>query len=595
MSTTTDHFGVFLLQGIVAYEGLAHVKVEKEGYFTGSRSFVPGENADEAISHAHITLLQENLAGTVQSASGGQVALEGVTITFQANGFVQNDQTYSGPVRVYVNHINPTSDDLHTQMPGMLMGVMNGEPQLLLSYGMAGVELTDASGQSVQLAPGSLATVRMPVMAEQQSAAPATIPLWWFDDDLGYWLQEGEAQRVGNEYVGQTAHFSWWNCDVPGNFVELKGVVFDSVNGGVLADARIVVVTQSMGSGITYTNTQGEFTGLVPMGQQLTIEVQLPCGPDGAWVTVHTQIAGPYTQLSFIQLSVTLSWDLVTGTVVDCDELPVPSGYAQVNGVAHFCVNGDFEIFTCVSSITLRGVDLATGNVSDYTTIELITDTTDVGELLTCTPLFGTVTDINSNTYQTIIIGTQEWMTENLRAANYRNGTAIPLVSDGTGWGLLSTGAFCYPENDPAHDAVYGKLYNWYAAANPEICPLGWHLPTDAEWMTLETFLGMPVGELDTQEMDRGPVQNVGGKLKATALWEDPNTGATNESGFSGLPAGYRTNSGTFLDPGSVVNFWSATDNGVAAWFRGLQYNKAGIDRWITHKRYGCCVRCLRD
>ncbi|MBK9177622.1 MAG: hypothetical protein IPM46_15085 [Flavobacteriales bacterium] len=596
VSTTTDHFGVFLLQGVTAYEGLAYVTVEKEGYFTGSRSFVPGENADEAISHAYITLLQKSLAGTVQSANGGQVALEGVTINFPANAFVQNGQPYSGPLRVYLNHINPTSADLHTQMPGMLMGVMDEQPQLLLSYGMAGVELTDANGQGVQLASGSLATVRFPVMAAQQGTAPSAMPLWWFDEDLGYWVQEGEALRVGNEYVGQVAHFSWWNCDVPGNFVELKGVVFDSVNGGVLAGARIIVLTQSMGSGTTYTNTQGEFTGLVPISQQLTIQVQLPCGPNGSWVTVHTEVAGPYDQGSVIVLSVTLlDQNLVTGTVADCGGLPVESGYAQLNGVVHFCEDGVFEVFSCATDITLRGVDLATGNVSDYTSIELTTDTTDVGELLTCTPLFGTVTDINGNTYQTIIIGTQVWMTENLRTANYRDGSAIPLESNATNWSLLTTGAYCYLDNNSANDTIYGKLYNWYAAANPELCPLGWHLPTDAEWMTLESFLGMPPGELDTQEMDRGAAQNVGGKLKAFTLWESPNTGATNESGFSGLPGGYRTSNGVFINPGFVVNWWSATDIGVVSWIRGLQYNKSGMDRGLPHKRYGCCVRCLRD
>src|SRR5690606_37192675 len=106
-------------------------------------------------------------------------------------------------------------EDLHTQMPGMLMGVVDDEPQLMLSYGMVGVELSDAMGQPVQLAPGSPATVRFPVMASQQSDAPATIPLWWFDEDLGYWIQEGEAALVGTEYVGEVAHFSWWNIDVP--------------------------------------------------------------------------------------------------------------------------------------------------------------------------------------------------------------------------------------------------------------------------------------------------------------------------------------------------------------------------------------------
>lgn len=586
VSTTTDHFGVFLLQGVMAYEGLAHVTVEKEGYFPGSRSFVPGENADEAISYTYITLLQKDLAGTVQGTSGGTITQEGMSITFAANGFQRNGEAYSGPVRVYLNLINPTSPDLHAQMPGMLMGVIGDQPQLLYSYGMAGVALTDAAGTAVQLAPGSNATVRFPVVAAQQGAAPTTIPLWWFDEDLGYWVEEGEAQRVGNEFVGQVAHFSWWNCDVPGNFVELKGQVFDSVNGGMLAGARIVVVTQTVGSGTTYTNTQGEFTGLVPVGQQLTIEVQLPCGPNGSWVTVHTEVAGPYQQNSVIALSVTMvNQNLVIGAVVDCDGLPVEAGYALVNGVAHFCVEGAFEALSCATSITLRGVDLTTSNVSEYTAFGLTMDTTDIGELLTCTPIFGTVTDIDGNMYQTVIIGTQEWMAENLRTTRNSNGSTIPNVTDSMAWMQLSTGAWCNYDNDPGNDANHGKLYNWYAAANPNICPLGWHMPTHAEWTMLTDYLG--------------GYSVAGGKMKAvSSLWTPPNTGAANESGFSGLPGGYRLQyQGIFQNLSSFGRFWSATEDWTQerGWSPYLNSGNGAFPGYDEYKANGFCLRCVRD
>jgi uncharacterized protein (TIGR02145 family) len=598
VSTTTDHFGVFLLDGIAAYEGLAHVTVEKEGYFTGSRSFVPGENAEDAISYTYITLLQKNLAGAVQSASGGQVVLEGVTITFPADGFTQNGAPYTGAVNVSLNHIDPTSEDLHTQMPGMLMGVMDGEPQLMLSYGMVGVELSDALGQPVQLAPGNPATVRFPVLPAQQVDAPATIPLWWFDEDLGYWIQEGEAALVGSEYVGEVAHFSWWNCDVPGNFVELKGVVLDNTTGAILPGARIVVGTQTMGSGITYTNTMGEFTGLVPIGQSLTLTVELPCGPNGEWITVHEEVAGPFAQASVISIAVAIpDQKLVTGMVVDCDGLPVNEGYVLVNGVTHFCVGAVFELFTCVPNITLRGVDVATGNVSDYATIELINDTTDMGDLVTCTPLFGTVTDIDGNTYQTVLIGAQEWMAENLRTGTYANGDPIPNVTDNTAWSQLGSGAWSNYLNNTANDATYGKLYNWFAATDPRnVCPQGWHLPTDAEWQELELVLGMPPGEVNSTSW-RGLAQNVGGKIKATTLWNAPNNGATDESAFSGLPGGYRDgNNGLFTVLGISGYWWSATQSGVeVAWYRTLIHNGAGARRDDYLERGGFCLRCVRD
>ncbi len=598
VSTTTDHFGVFLLQGVAAYEGLAHVTVEKEGYFTGSRSFVPGENAEDAISHAYITLLQKNLAGTVDGAAGGAVTLEGVNITFPADGFTQNGGPYAGSVSVSLNHIDPTSEDLYTQMPGMLMGVMNDEPQLMLSYGMVGVELTDANGQAVQLAPGSPATVRFPVIAAQQSDAPASIPLWWFDEDLGYWIQEGEAALVGNEYVGQVAHFSWWNCDVPGNFVELKGVVLDNATGAVLPGAQIMVSTQTMGSGTTYTNSMGEVVCQVPLGQQLTITVQLPCGPNGSWITVHEEVAGPYAQPGVIILSVTIpDQKLVTGTVVDCDGVPVNEGYVLVNGVAHFCTDAVFELFTCAANITMRGVDVATGNVSAYTMVELLNDTTDMGDLVACTPLFGTVTDIDGNTYQTVIIGNQEWMAENLRTATFANSDPIPNVTVGSVWSQLNSASWCNYQNNPVNDPIYGKLYNWYAVSDPgNICPAGWHMPTDTEWQQLEVVLGMPSGEVNSMG-SRGSVVNVGGKLKAVTMWSAPNTGASNESGFSGLPGGFRNfSNGSFNQLVYYGSWWSVSESGEDyAWCRGLEYVNGGIDRINSSKRGGYSVRCVRD
>ena len=598
VSTTTDHYGVYLLEGVTAREGMATVTVEKEGYFTGTRSFVPGESAADAISHAYITLLQKNLAGTVSGTTGGTLNLEGVTITFAANAFTQNGAPYTGPVSVYLNHIDPTSVDLHGQMPGMLMGVQDDQPQLLYSFGMAGVELADAAGNAVQLAPGSSATVRFPVLAAQQAAAPASIPLWWFDEDLGYWVEEGEAQRVGNEYVGQVAHFSWWNCDVPGNFVALKGDFLDLASGSVLANAQIKLITTNMGTGIAYTNAEGEFNGMVPIDQVLTLQVWLPCGPLGANRQVHEETVGPFAGISAIEVLVGgTDLKLVRGEVLDCVGMPVEEGYVWASGPAVFCSEGTFEFTTCASSITLRAVDLVTGNVGDYLTIALNEDTTDLGGLLTCTPMFGTVSDIDGNTYPTVLIGTQEWMAANLKTTRYNDGSAIPEVTEGIPWNQLTTGARCNYNNDTNNVAIYGRLYNWHAAIDPNVCPQGWHVPMDAEWQQLELTLGMPADELDTT-VYRGIAQNVGGKLKATTLWTAPNTGATDESGFRGLPGGGRQvyAGGSFDNIGYAGGWWSASDlNAASAYYRLLIWENEGFGRFFDVKTSGLCLRCVRD
>lgn len=209
------------------------------------------------------------------------------------------------------------------------------------------------------------------------------------------------------------------------------------------------------------------------------------------------------------------------------------------------------------------------------------------------------VTDIDGNVYRAVQIGGQCWMAENLRTATYNVGTAIPNVTDSLAWVLLTDGAWCNYNNDFANDALFGKLYNWYAAANPKICPQGWHVPSDAEWQQLEIVLGMPFGELGETSW-RGMGQNVGGKMKSNIEWNAPNMGATNESGFSGLPGGgMNYNSGYYAystSHGVLGYWWSSTESSIiTAWHRSLHRGNGGINRFGYHKRMGFCVRCVRD
>ena len=220
--------------------------------------------------------------------------------------------------------------------------------------------------------------------------------------------------------------------------------------------------------------------------------------------------------------------------------------------------------------------------------------------LLLCSSvaLAGTVTDIDGNVYQTVTIGTQVWMAENLKVTHYRNGDAIPNETDGGTWAGLTTGAYCEYNNDVNNLAVYGRLYNWYAVADSRnIAPMGWHVPSDAEWKQLEMFLGMSQAEADAIG-GRGGAVNVGGKLKETGTthWLSPNTGATNESGFSGLPGGYRSYDGTYDGIGNDAYFWSSTEGSSNyAWGRSLHYFYSGVARGSNYKQYGFSLRCVRD
>ncbi len=207
----------------------------------------------------------------------------------------------------------------------------------------------------------------------------------------------------------------------------------------------------------------------------------------------------------------------------------------------------------------------------------------------------GTVTDIDGNVYQTIKIGDQWWMMENLKVTHYRNGDPIPHVTDGSTWGALSTGAYCEYDNNSVNVATYGRLYNWYAVADSRnIAPEGWHVPTDEELKQLEMYLGMSQAEADGTGW-RGTDE--GGKLKETGTthWNSPNEGATNESGFTALPGGYRY-SGPFYDMGYLAYFWSSSEySSDYAWFRRLYYNSSQVYRSNDLKPLGFSVRCVRD
>ncbi|MEO6130507.1 MAG: fibrobacter succinogenes major paralogous domain-containing protein [Saprospiraceae bacterium] len=190
----------------------------------------------------------------------------------------------------------------------------------------------------------------------------------------------------------------------------------------------------------------------------------------------------------------------------------------------------------------------------------------------------------DEKTYTSLTIGTQQWMDKNLDVTTYRNGDLITYVTDPTAWAGLTTGAWCYYNNDPSNNGPYGKLYNWYAVNDPRgLAPVGWHVPTDAEFTQLTTELG---GE---------PV--AGGKMKVTGttLWQTPNTGATNTSGWAGLPGGTRNYDGTFFDVGVFGLWWSASESPPYVWNRYLSYINAGAYRAGAYKATGYSVRCVRD
>ena len=187
-----------------------------------------------------------------------------------------------------------------------------------------------------------------------------------------------------------------------------------------------------------------------------------------------------------------------------------------------------------------------------------------------------------------VTIGSQIWTSCNLNVSTYRNGDIIPQVTDPTAWIALTTGAWCYYNNDPANNTKYGKLYNWYAVNDVRgLAPIGYHVPTDVEWTILTDYLG--------------GLTVAGGKMKevGTTSWNSPNTGATNTSLFTGLPGGRRINNGAFQNIGQYGAFWTSTDwldpNTNGAWYYLLTNSQQQANRYTNGKIVGFSVRLIRD
>ena len=195
------------------------------------------------------------------------------------------------------------------------------------------------------------------------------------------------------------------------------------------------------------------------------------------------------------------------------------------------------------------------------------------------------VKDIDGNIYHTVAIGTQVWMKENLKTTQYNDGTPIPLITDDLEWGELLTPGYCWYDNDEATNKLtYGALYNWYAVNTGKLCPIGWHVSTDADWKDLTNFIN---------------VEETGGRLKAkgTNYWREPNKEATNVTGFTALPGGGRYDKSGFANSSGFGYWWSSDEafTNENGWYRELNFYSGFIYRDYFFKTNGFSVRCVKD
>jgi hypothetical protein len=365
--TTTDINGEFTIKNAFLYDEAAYVQVEKAGYFTGSRTFRASMNANQYIE---VKLLPKIVNGTVSANTGGTVTLaNGSAVSLPASSVVtaSTNSSYSGNVNVSMVSIDPTGTDLQREMPGDLRGINLGNTEMgLQSFGMIGVELTGDAGERLQVAAGSKATIKFLLPAVVTASAPATIPLWSFNEATGLWKQEGTATKSGNFYTAEVSHFSFWNCDAQFPVVDFSATIKDQ--NGQPVKRKLVRIRRTVTNSYTtgYTDSLGVVKGKVPINEALTLEVvtSYTCT-----ALLHTQSIGPFAAAANINVTmntVPTQTATVAGTAVNCTGAPVVNGFAdlKMNGQSHRAqiINGAFSIAVSICSVNQQASLTITDN-----------------------------------------------------------------------------------------------------------------------------------------------------------------------------------------------------------------------------------------
>jgi len=377
----TNEHGRFTIKELVSSEK-ASIRISKAGYFDNYPVFYPERDQAQEV---RIQLSERRLAGSINNGSS-VVEYENHKIDFGTSKFTTEDGSiYSGSVNVYMDYLDPTDPNLSEFMPGDLVGVTTeGEEQILESYGMVNVELEDESGNALDL--DGEAIIRMNVPSAIIGSAPASIPLWYFDEVSGNWIEDGMAVLEGNEYVGSVTHFTFWNCDVPFPLVTINGLINTSADATTLT---VRITRENGNTGSVIPNARGYFEGKVPEGEILLLEIISPCG-----TVIHSEEIGAFSNDASVG-PFTVDSDVlmvsVSGTAVDCDMNPLVNGYVLVNsgaGVGQYITVNDgvfSDIVIVCSENPIEIIVYDTNNLKASETIEFPYNTNlTTGEISSC-------------------------------------------------------------------------------------------------------------------------------------------------------------------------------------------------------------------
>lgn len=388
----TDQNGEFRFTDKSMNKNGTYLTATNDGYFLGAKMINPELSA---TSFVVFQLLKKELSGTFMSENGGTIQTpDGASVVFGGNSIMyENGSPYTGEVQVYAKWLNPDNSSITEQMPGDLRAIDSEDDLVqLATFGMIAVELETASGQALQISEGNTATITLPVAPSQANTAPNEIPLWSFDEEIGYWIEESTASLSNNQYVGEVSHFSFWNCDAPFPLVIVNGSV--KYTSGLSASNYSVIVSMASNSAITssgQTNSNGNYGGKMPKDELLNIIVENNCGDE-----VYTGQAGPFSANGTIADIVISDNDLVilSGFLLNCDGTPSTNGYVSIIGegnniTAYTESDGSFQaaVNLCEDGIiTVQGFDIDNLKTGPDQTIDASASggTFDLGNLSLC-------------------------------------------------------------------------------------------------------------------------------------------------------------------------------------------------------------------
>lgn len=392
-STITAANGYFKINNASVDQKFAFINVEKNGYYTSSRTFVSASNDS---NYVEVKLIAKSLQGKFTTSAGGSINMKnGGTIVFPKNAVAEvNGKPYTGEVNVYTCRIDPSQKDFSEKMPGDLRGIReDGSESAMISYGMLVAELEGSSGQKLQIINGQNAGITMPIPETMVANAPATIPLWWFDESKGLWVEEKAATKIGNTYVGNVAHFTFWNFDVPTKMVYFKARVVDEKNNP-LSYITVRIKSDSSGAAWSKTNADGYVSGWVPKNSKLVLSALNDCEDE----FFTQELITDDKDIDFGNIVLKYNSDvpqlIIQGNAVNCNNEALKNGRAYVYFDSLIykidIINGQYKLTTpkCSKGAPWSGTlwvnDFTASQTSEEMNITIQPGTNNMPEIVLC-------------------------------------------------------------------------------------------------------------------------------------------------------------------------------------------------------------------